>query len=110
MELEPKIAALSLVGKVYRKRDARREERILFVNESEFWHRFLDQKDTSWSDPHPYQMRSDGTFQLDWGDGAVFLCQFEPSSSSFMELNPQSIYWWEQYSDDQYSDKGSRSF
>jgi hypothetical protein len=108
MESDRPIDASSLIGKVYRKRDASREERIRFVTATEFWHRFLDE-DSEWSPPHPYRVRSDGCFELDWCNGDVFLCEFHGSSSQFTEINPRDIAEWELDTDQDYSDKGSTS-
>ncbi len=92
---EEKNGAASVVGKVFRKRHASREEHIRFVGETEFQHRFLDQEVVHWGDTHPRFVRHNGDFELDWGHGDVILCQFLESRNYFLEFNPQAIYYWE---------------
>jgi len=98
-----------MVDTVYRKRHAEREEEIKFVSESRFWHRYVDQGEDAWEEPCPYRMRQDGSFELDWGGGDVFLCQFLESTAQFVEINPRQIFYWERYTDSHYSDQGSTS-
>ena len=103
-----RLSASAMVDTVYRKRHADREEEIKFVSSSRFWHRYVDQGEDAWGAPNPYRMRQDSSFELDWGSGDVFLCQFLESSSQFVEINPRQIFYWELYTS-HYSDRGSTS-
>jgi hypothetical protein len=111
MENNIKIPSNVMIGKVFRKRDSDREERVKFATPTELWHRFVDQENNEWSSEgkQTYRMRSNGDFEIDWGNSDVFLCQFLESSSQFVELNPRKIFYWELYTDDDYSDRGSSS-
>ena len=90
-----------LKSKVYKKSDGRQIEYIRFKDSATFQHRFLG---GHWTN-HPYSMDESG-FELDWGKGDIFRCEWGSSTNVFTEIG-KNVYTWELTNDHTYNDLGS---
>ena len=77
-----------LIGQTYQK--VRNFERIRFLKGGEFWY---SEKGDWESRSRTWRVVEDGGFELDWGNGAVFRCDFCKTSARFVEHNPSFDEW-----------------
>lgn len=90
-----------LKSRIYRKIGGSNTEYIRFKDSATFQHRHLN----GWWTNHPYTVDESG-FELDWGNGDVFRCEWGASTSSFTEIG-RKVHVWELTSDHNYEDMGS---
>jgi hypothetical protein len=90
-------------SRIFRKVGGSTNEYIRFKDAATFQHRFS----RGWWTNHPYHMDQSGNgFELDWGNGDVFRCEWDASTNSFTEFG-RNDYKWELSNDHDYEDLGS---
>jgi len=88
-------------GKIYKKSGGKNVEYIRFKDAASFQHRILGKHWTN----HPYCAGEIG-FEMNWGKGDVFRCEWNISTNSFTEIG-RDVHTWELSTDHNYNDLGS---